>query len=87
MVSKTFREGKMEILFYEGSEERFKKEFLNRKTAIVKIYSLKKPKPIIKEWRLINFTQNSSVRGNLLSGYLKGWKKKGFYQAKVGCFF
>ena len=87
MVSKTFREGKMKILFLEGSEERFKKEFLNRKTAIIKIYSLKEPKLIIQEWRLTKFTHNSKVRGNLLSGHLRGWKKKDFYQAKIGCFF
>ena len=87
MALKIFRDGKMKILFLEGSEEGFKKKFLNCKTAIVKIYSFKERQAIIKEWKLTNFTEKSSVRGNLRTGYLRDWKKKGFYQAKVGCFF
>lgn len=73
---------KLELMFYPESEEEFKKKFMAIKQAFVKI-TFSNGTTEIKDWVSTRFTENSSVSGNLRSGYLRGWKKKGIVKAEV----
>jgi hypothetical protein len=44
-------------------------------------YNDKKPKE--KKWNVKNFTENTSLDGNINSGYLRGWLKKGINKIRL----
>ncbi|RTR40290.1 hypothetical protein EKG38_06125 [Shewanella canadensis] len=73
---------KLDINFYLGSEKEFKEKFLVAKRAFVKL-TFSNGSTEIKDWVSPNFIESSSVSGNLRSGYLRGWKKKGIVKAEV----
>ena len=72
----------LEIIYPVGSEEDFKQELLKYKKAHIKLYYTNDITEI-KEWKALNFSASSRVDGNLRSGYLRGWKKRGIYKAEL----
>lgn len=72
----------LEIVLSPEKEEDFKRAFLRKGTAMVKIYKMDGT-CTVNEWRLNRFSADSSVKGNLMSGRLRGWKDKGIYKAEV----
>jgi hypothetical protein len=77
------RPNSLEIIFFpDNDEDKFKKEFLIKKKAYIHIHKFDGELEI-KEWSGKNFTADSSVSGNLRSGYLRGWKQKGIIKAEI----
>jgi len=72
----------LEIIYYPDDEDSFKKDLLEKKCAYIKLHKTDGSTEL-KVWNALNFTIQSSVNGNLRSGYLRGWKKKGIYKAEV----
>ena len=72
----------IDIKYYPDDENEFKKQFLVQKHAWIIIH---KVDGSVTEhvWNLNGFTENSSVKGNLLSGRLRGWKEKGICKAEI----
>lgn len=72
----------LDLIFSPVDELKFKELLLKIKTAQIHIYKTDGSK-VIKTWRVKNFTESSSLKGNLLSGYLRGWRERGIYKAEV----
>ncbi|GAV21193.1 hypothetical protein MMIC_P2173 [Mariprofundus micogutta] len=72
----------LEIIYHPDSEEDFKHELLVSKRAYIKL-NFTNGMSEVKEWNAIRFGASSSVDGNLRSGYLRGWKKRGIYKAEL----
>ena len=72
----------LKIVYYPADEESFKQELLQKKIAYLLLHKLDGTKEI-KEWNASNFQAHSSVNGNLRSGYLRNWKKKGIVKAEI----
>ena len=72
----------LEIKYFPEDELEFKRLLLANKQAYVVIHKLNDSKEQ-KVWKALSFNENSSVKGNLLSGYLRGWRDKGIYKAEV----
>ena len=77
---KPIRSLQLEINMIPNNELEFKKLMLERKLAWVKIFKLDGTEDI-KLWKVQAFTSDSDLKGNLRSGYLRGWKEKGIYKA------
>ena len=73
----------LEIIYLlNDSEEEFKIKFLERDVAYIKIFYTDGSKEE-KVWHKRTFSKESSVQGNLRTGVLRGWKKKGICKAIV----
>jgi len=72
----------LEISYCGGSEEDFKQQLLENKKAYIKLYYTNDTTEI-KEWKAFRFSSSSSVDGNLRSGYLRGWRKRGIFKAEL----
>ena len=72
----------LSITYYPSDEESFKKLLLQKKVAYLLLHKIDGTKDL-KEWNAINFTDQSSVNGNLRSGYLRDWQKKGIIKAEI----
>lgn len=72
----------LEIVYFSGSEEDFKQELLSCKKAYIKIHYTDNTSEI-KEWSASKLSATSHVDGNLRSGYLRGWKKRGIFKAEL----
>jgi predicted CopG family antitoxin len=72
----------LEIVFSPPSEERFKRELLQQRKACVRLHKVDGSVET-KIWNANRLSQSSSVLGNLRSGLLRGWKKKGIVKAEV----
>ncbi len=81
-VSQRTPPNKLEVVFYPSGEEEFKSLFLVNKVAWVLLQKSDGSKEL-KQWTARKFTNVSSVMGNLRSGYLRDWKKKGIVKAEV----
>ncbi len=73
---------RLEVIYLPSGEENFKRQFLECKKAYIRIFYTD-GKIINKTWNAQRFTKASSVRGNLASGYLRGWQQEGICRAKV----
>jgi len=71
----------LDITYYPDAEG-FKQQLLQKKVAYLLLCKLDGTKEL-KEWNAINITNNSSINGNLRSGYLRNWKKKGIVSAEI----
>ena len=80
IVDTPARSLQLEISMIPNNESEFKKLMLERKLAWVKIFKLDGTEDI-KLWKVQAFTSDSDLKGNLRSGYLRGWKEKGIYKA------
>lgn len=72
----------LEIIFYPSNDEKFKKLLLERKEAWVVLYKTDGSCEKFK-WNANRFSESSSVKGNLQSGYLRNWRTKGIVKAKI----
>lgn len=74
--------GTPDITFYPSNEHNFKKELLKTKVAYILLHKVDGTTEL-KEWNALNFRPDSSVNGNLRSGYLRDWKNKGIIRAEI----
>ena len=72
----------LELIFIPSDEEEFKALLIDGKEAWIYLEHIDGTKKI-KHWRIKEFKSTSSLRGNLFSGYLRGWKKKGICKAII----
>ena len=72
----------LEIIYYPSDENSFKQLFIETKRASVLLHKVDGTSEL-KVWIASNFDSSSSVNGNLRSGYLRGWKKKGIFKAEI----
>ncbi|WP_051305644.1 DUF7557 family protein [Desulfogranum mediterraneum] len=72
----------LDIIYYPSDEESFKQQLLQKKVAYLLLHKFDGSKEI-KEWNALNFSDQSSVNGNLRSGYLRDWQKKGIVKAEI----
>jgi hypothetical protein len=72
----------LDIIYYPSDENSFKQLFIKTKKAYVLLHKVDGSSEL-KVWSGSNFDSSSSVNGNLRSGYLRGWKKKGIYKAEI----
>lgn len=70
------------IKFFPGDEEDFKRRFLAQGFAWIVIHKTDGT-VMEKRWNIKGFTSNSSLKGNLLSGRLRGWREKGIHKAEI----
>ena len=73
---------RLEISYCGDTEEDFKQQLLEHKTAYIKLYYTNNTTEI-KEWKAFRFSSSSSVDGNLRSGYLRGWRDRGIFRAEL----
>ena len=72
----------LDIVLSPPDMKNFKKLLMNSKKAYVRLH--KTDGTIInKEWNAAKFTEYSDVMGNLRSGYLRGWRKRGICKAEI----
>lgn len=67
-------------LHFFPDEEKFKELLIHKKKAYVKI-EMQNGQVQIEEWSAKRFSEDSNLRGNIWSGYLRGWKEKGIVKA------
>jgi len=72
----------LEIIYVSATEDEFKQELLKSKRAFIKIYYTNGTSEI-KQWNATKFNESSRLDGNLRSGYLRSWEKKGIYKAEL----
>ena len=75
----------LEISYCGISEDDFKQQLLENKKAYIKLYYTNNTTEI-KEWKAFRFSSSSSVDGNLRSGYLRGWRKRGIFRAELSIY-
>jgi hypothetical protein len=72
----------LEIVFPHDTEAGFKQALLSHKKAYIRLHFTDGTTEI-KPWRAHGFSETSSVKGNLRSGQLRGWKSKGITKAEL----
>lgn len=84
LVIKEIKEStvKPELVFLPSDEDQFKKLLISGKQASVSLHridgSIEK-----RIWKADKISPSSNIRGNLWSGILRGWKKKGIVKAEL----
>ncbi len=73
---------KLNINFFPSDQMQFKQLLLEKKRAWVRL-ELKDGSKNIHEWNAFRFNESSDVLGNLRSGYLRNWRKKGIINADI----
>ncbi len=73
---------KPKLTFFPVDEEEFKNELIKFKEAEVVIFK-KDGSREITHWKANRLNESSSLRGNLWSGLLRGWKSKGIMKADL----
>lgn len=69
------------LIFYPRDAEEFKSQLLAQRRAFVLVHKLDGSTER-SVWRAGRFRTTSNLRGNLWSGYLRGWKQKGITKAE-----
>jgi len=72
---------KPELIFQPTNEEQFKEQLLDKKQASVRLYK-QNGSVENRTWNAERLSKSSNLRGNLWSGLLRGWKKKGIVKAE-----
>lgn len=74
------KKGKFDLIFMPSNESAFKAALIKNKKAFV---ALHKHDGSVDNfiWNARNFKASSNLKGNLYSGYLRGWAEKGIYKA------
>jgi hypothetical protein len=70
-----------ELIFHPADEGEFKSLLIQQKKAYVVLHKSDRSTDR-SVWRARQFSETSSLRGNLWSGYLRGWNKKGIVKAE-----
>ncbi|MBA5249036.1 MAG: hypothetical protein FE834_05815 [Gammaproteobacteria bacterium] len=74
---------RLDIIYHPINDENaFKRALLKTKLAYVKMYKTNGESEIA-EWHATRFTESSSVKGNLTSGYLRDWRNRGIFKAEI----
>ena len=81
-IDKEYTYVKPELIFNPTNEDEFKRRLLQEKQANVVIY-LSNGSIEEHKWIANKFSDSSNLRGNLWSGFLRGWKKKGIVKAEL----
>jgi hypothetical protein len=81
-ISHPDEDRELEIKFFPEDEAEFKRLLLANRQAWIVLHKLDGSKQL-KHWNIYKFTKDSHLRGNLSSGYLRDWKKKGICKAEV----
>jgi hypothetical protein len=76
------KEAKPELAFSPSDEDEFKSQLIQQKEAEVVLYKTDNTREV-NTWKANRFTSNSSLRGNIWSGPLRGWKDKGIIKAEL----
>jgi len=72
----------LDLVFFPRDEDSFKEQLLVSKQAWIALHYLDGTTKL-KNWKIKEFRPSSNLRGNLFSGYLRGWRDKGIYKAEV----
>ncbi len=72
----------LEISYGGLSESAFKEKLLKNKFAYISMF-FTNGEVKSKHWNASNFTSESNLGGNLRSGFLRGWRKKGINKAEL----
>jgi hypothetical protein len=75
-------DNKPELTFFPSDEIQFKRQLISSKEAEVVLYKHNYPREIL-HWNASRLSETSNLRGNLWSGMLRGWKKKGITKADL----
>lgn len=83
----TYMPGRLEIVYRGGegnvvSESEFKRQLIQHQKALVRLHYTN-GESADRYWRASNITEDSSIRGNLSSGYLRGYRNEGICKAEV----
>lgn len=73
---------KPELIFQPLDEIKFKEQLLKTKEAEIILFKADGSSEKLY-WNASRFTEQSNLRGNLWSGYLRGWKKKNIVKAEI----
>lgn len=76
---------KPQLVFVPEDEEIFKAGLIKNKEAEIALYKSDGTRNVFV-WTASRFNENSNLRANLWSGYLRGWKKKGIVGAEISLF-
>jgi hypothetical protein len=79
--SQNLRKDNVKLEFLPADENTFRSGLIQQKRAYVVIYKADGTIEPIKEWNAGRFTESSSLRGNIHSGYLRNWKHRGIVKA------
>ncbi len=79
-AAKDYAPPKLEIEFIPGDEVSFKEDLIRKKCAHVLLY-MSNGDVNRSVWQAKKFSLSSNLRGNLFSGYLRGWRNKGIRKA------
>ncbi|MCF7353241.1 hypothetical protein [Vibrio sp. CK2-1] len=74
----------LDIIYYPNDVQ-FKEDLLTCKEAYIKLTKTDGTTEI-KHWNASRFTEESSVNGNLRSGFLRDWSKKGICKAELSAY-
>ncbi len=77
--SKQFK--KPELIFYPSDEEKFRQLLLREKKAYVLLHNVSGWAELY-EWNAGKFSEKSNLRGNIWSGFLRGWREKEIVKAE-----
>ncbi|PCJ02014.1 MAG: hypothetical protein COB14_03115 [Alphaproteobacteria bacterium] len=69
------------LVFDPSDEDLFKHKLIEAKEAEVVLYKIDGTREVSR-WKANSFSETSNLRGNLWSGYLRGWKSKGIKNAE-----
>ncbi len=71
-----------EIIFEPSDEVLFKKKLIEKQKAKIVLYKTDGSNEVIN-WNAKKFNENSNLRANLWSGYLRDWKEKNIIKAQL----
>ncbi|WP_114189357.1 hypothetical protein [Microvirga aerophila] len=71
----------IELHFFPADEAVFKAQLIKEKKAYFVLYNNDGSATPIKEWNAANFTDASNLRGNIFTGQLRRWRKRGIGKA------
>jgi hypothetical protein len=72
---------RVELIFVPSDERKFKSLLINNKKAYVTLHKTDGVIDAPKEWNVSRFGEQSNLRGNIFSGYLRDWKRRGIVKA------
>ncbi|SFG77370.1 hypothetical protein [Neptunomonas qingdaonensis] len=70
------------LAFYPSDEQQFKLRLIETKEAEVVIYKVDGSREISR-WKANRLSESSNLRGNLWSGFLRGWRGKGIKSVEL----
>ena len=73
---------KPEVVYHPAGEMACQAAIVKAKAATVRLHYAD-GRVVDKHWRAYNFTEDSNLRGNLNTGYLRHWREKGIVRAEI----